>query len=130
MAFLTVWPLQQAAGHLLLLALWGLAMVWICLFRFRKIPFTCSWLPGRSNFHMAFLAGLFSLFLISKIAVFEWEALHDSASYLKIAAAMAFAVWVARRATLAEAKSEGAEVEYDQEQAPAIESLHLNDWET
>jgi len=55
---LWLWSGRQNAGHLVVLGLLGMILADICLLRFRKIPFTCSWLPGKSHFNMAFLGAL------------------------------------------------------------------------
>src|SRR5262249_38179405 len=55
---LALWPSWENAGHLAALALFAVILTDVCLLRFRKIPFTCSWLPGKSRIHMAFLAAL------------------------------------------------------------------------
>lgn len=52
--FLVCWPWQAAIEHLVLLALLGLIITELCLLGNQKIPFTCSWLPGKSNLHIAF----------------------------------------------------------------------------
>ncbi len=52
---LWLWPARQNAGHLAVLGILGMILADICLLRFRKIPFTCSWLPGKSHANMAFL---------------------------------------------------------------------------
>jgi hypothetical protein len=53
--FLSVWAWLPATGHLLVLALLGTILGHVCLYSFRKIPFTCSYLPGKSKIHMTFL---------------------------------------------------------------------------
>ena len=52
---LGLWPGRQNAGHIVVLGLLGMILADLFLLRFRKIPFTCSWLPGKSYFHMVFL---------------------------------------------------------------------------
>jgi hypothetical protein len=52
--FLTIWPWWPAVGHLAFLGLVGALLVEISLGGIQKIPFTCSYLPGKSNFHMTF----------------------------------------------------------------------------
>ena len=74
--FLSIWPWRPVAGHLVLLGLWGMILAYICLHGFQKIPFTCSYLPGKSYFHMAFLAGLGLLYLILKAVEFERRGLE------------------------------------------------------
>jgi hypothetical protein len=48
-----MWPWQPAAGHLAALALFGLALAELALSGTQKIPFTCSYLPGRSHLNVA-----------------------------------------------------------------------------
>ena len=57
-ACLWLWPGRQNAAHLVVLGLFGMIVADICLLGFRKIPFTCSYLPGKSRVHMAFLVAL------------------------------------------------------------------------
>src|SRR5437773_2514950 len=49
------------------------------LYNFQKIPFTCSYLPGKSYFHMAALTSLGLVFLIIKGAPLERSALEGLA---------------------------------------------------
>lgn len=65
-------PWRPAMGHLILLALFGIGLTEFCLYRFRKIPFTCSYLPGKSQVHMVFLGGLLLMRLVIWVA--DWEA--------------------------------------------------------
>ncbi len=54
--FLWLWPWRAAAGHLTVLALLSAIVAELCLHNFRKLTFTCSYLPGRSYAHMAVLS--------------------------------------------------------------------------
>lgn len=66
-------PLRVVAEHLVVLAMVGGILVEFCLYSFRKIPFTCSYLQGKGNLHFAFLAcALVHLPVIGTAA--EWEA--------------------------------------------------------
>jgi len=66
------------AGHLFAMLLLGVLLVELCLYTFPKIPFTCSYLPGKANIHFVFWACLMLfLVLIHKSAVFEARALHQ-----------------------------------------------------
>ena len=51
---LTYRPLSQAAAHLVILALLGLILADLNLIGFYKVPFTCSYLPGKSNIQFSF----------------------------------------------------------------------------
>ena len=57
-ACLGLWPGRQSAAHLVVLGFLGMIVTDLCLLRFRKIPFTCSYLPGKSRFHMVLLVAL------------------------------------------------------------------------
>lgn len=48
------WPRKPALFHLAVLGLVGVTIVELCLVGAKKIPFTCSWRPGRSNSHITF----------------------------------------------------------------------------
>ena len=61
-----IWPWRLVAGHLVVLGLWGMIVAYVGLPGLQKIPFTCSYLPGKSFFHMAFLAAIGLVFLIGK----------------------------------------------------------------
>ncbi len=52
---LSVWPWQAAAKHVVVLALLGSAVAELCLHGTQKLPFTCSYLPGKSNFNITLL---------------------------------------------------------------------------
>ena len=54
---LWLWPWRIAAGHLVIVGLVGLMVAEIWLAGFRKIPFTCSYQPGKSRINMAFVIG-------------------------------------------------------------------------
>jgi len=51
----STWPRAEAAKHLAVLLLAGAITVELCLRGSQKLPFTCSYLPGKSNFNMTFL---------------------------------------------------------------------------
>lgn len=71
-------PLSEVAAHLIVLALLGCIMVEISLIGFYKVPFTCSYLPGKANVQLAFWG--FVIVLIAVIVPclqFELRALHN-----------------------------------------------------
>jgi len=51
-------PAYQAGEHLLVLAILGLIGIEVALFGFYKVPFTCSYLPGKVNIQFIFWGGL------------------------------------------------------------------------
>ena len=121
--FLSIWPWRMAAGHLVVLGLWGMILAYFCLLGFQKIPFTCSYLPGKSFLHMAFLAALGLLLLIGKGVDFELRALHDPVSYATMLVILGIAVVLVRWRTVALATSDEAFVQF--EEAPPTEVFVL-----
>jgi hypothetical protein len=94
-------PWSGAALHLLVLALAGWLFVEVALVKFEKVPFTCSYLPGKTNIQVLFWGFLF-LFLIMTIvgARYELGALGDARRYaivVGVLATAAGALWVRNR---------------------------------
>lgn len=118
------WPWHTTAQHLALLALWGTILGWIALFGFRKIPFTCSWLPGKSHTHMACLAALGFLFLTAWFAGLEYKALQNGRLYIQVTAVLAIIAAIAWRLTVGRTRSDDELVQF--EEAPdSLQTLGL-----
>jgi hypothetical protein len=91
---------------------------------FRKIPFTCSYLPGKSKVHMIFWLGVIPVVIaIHKTARLELEAMGDALSYgamlAGVAAAAVGARWIANR------NANRAETEMRFEDTPSDELVML-----
>jgi hypothetical protein len=90
-------PWLQVGGHLAVLGLLGVFFTELSLLRFRKIPFTCSFLPGKANVQFAFWAYLLVLIpLTEKSARFEQNALEDPLKYilaLSVVGIVALSLW-------------------------------------
>ena len=125
-ACLVLWPSRQSAAHLLVLGLVGLALADICLLHFQKIPFTCSYLPGKSRAHMVFLGALCVLFIGSDGTMLERRALRETGTSA-LMLALLFVVWILIRfTTVALAKREEPDLRFEEEISPAIQRLGLN----
>src|SRR5579884_1176414 len=48
------WPWRLAAAHLTIVACVGIVLAEFSTDSAQRLPFTCSWLPGRSNLHVTF----------------------------------------------------------------------------
>ncbi len=112
--FLSMWPWRAAVGHLVLLALLGVTLTEFCLLGNQKIPFTCSWLPGKSNFHIAFwFCILLILEIVLKVADLEQRVLAIPVDYAAIVIILAslggLAAW--RTSRLAESDIESLHFE-------------------
>jgi hypothetical protein len=95
--FLRAWPRGPALSHLAVLGLLGLTLVELGLRGARKIPFTCSYLPGRSRLHIAVYVAIGLLVpLTFTAAQFERTILQSSALTTSMLALLAVA-WIAVR---------------------------------
>ena len=112
-------------GHLAVLALFALVLAELCLYRFDKIPFTCSYLPGKSQLHLAVLSVAFLMYVINFNGDDELAVLQDPAGLAGLMLALV-SVWVCvrwRNAT--HAQSAEAEVRFEEVEAPAVQGLGL-----
>jgi hypothetical protein len=90
-------PILHVVAHLALLALYGWVLAELGLIGFYKVPFTCSYLPGKSNIQLVFWGFLVVLLVVvMSIAQFEQRALHEPILFvcmLSAFAAGALALW-------------------------------------
>jgi hypothetical protein len=124
---LWLWPWRPALAHLAILGLLGTELAEISLHSFPKIPFTCSYLPGKSYAHMAILGYLGLLFLITKGADLERAALVDNpADVAAIVATFGIAAALARWRTSALAASPDSALQFQELPQPAIFALKVH----
>jgi hypothetical protein len=125
--FVSIWPLRAAAGHLALLGLLGVMLTDLRLYGFRKIPFTCSYLPGKANVHV--ISGAYAIVLMATAEIgahIELRALESMRGYLTLLAALgAAALWAWRR-TAALAALPEASLEFEETPRPEIFALELH----
>jgi hypothetical protein len=116
----------MAVAHLVAFGLMGALLVELCLYRFHKIPFTCSWLPGKSNILFAF--GGFSLLLmllLIKGAAFELYALSHLREYITMTGILFVAAAVTRWHAARMDLGEEPVVQFEEEEAPVLQGLGL-----
>ncbi len=78
--------------HLAALAFLGIILAEFALDGAQKIPFTCSYLPGKSNLHLTFWLWVFLLVVgIVGIAVNELKALESLAASAAVLAGLGIA---------------------------------------
>jgi hypothetical protein len=91
-------PWIQVAEHLAVLALLGFAFAELSLIGFYKVPFTCSYLPGKSNIQVTFWGFVFVLLILAiSFAPFEQSVLDEPLGYAGLIAmlgAAAAGLWV------------------------------------
>lgn len=125
--FLLIWPWKLAISHVIVLVLLSTALMELCLHGPQKIPFTCSYLPGRSNFHITFWLCIGLLMnLIGKGAEFERRALVDSSLYSRALVVLIVFLAIARWRSSAGANGEEAGPQFEDELPPVIIGLALN----
>jgi CubicO group peptidase (beta-lactamase class C family) len=117
------WPMEAALSHLMVLVLLASVLSDICLYTLHKIPFTCSYLPGKSRINMAFLGGAGLLWTISFSVRYELLALQDFASMAPMLGALLLAAVAVR--WLAQSNAKGAEIRFEEEESPAVQVLGL-----
>jgi len=82
-------PWIQVVEHLAVLGLLGFAFAEATLIGFYKVPFTCSYLPGKSNFQLTFWAFVFVLLILGvSFAPFEQSVLGYPLRYAALLAAI------------------------------------------
>jgi succinate dehydrogenase hydrophobic anchor subunit len=101
--FVSVWPLHLALEHCAVLVLAGLILVEVSLIAFNKIPFTCSYLPGKGNVHFVFwICALFLLPVMEAAGEMELLLLKKHWTWITLVSALAVlalaARWSANRA--------------------------------
>jgi hypothetical protein len=124
--FFAIWPWRVAAGHSAVLLLLSLGLVDAFLFRFRKIPFTCSYLPGKSHFHMMFLGGMGLLLVSSWFTDYELAAMNSLLSFAAFLALLGVIAAAARLLANSSAREEEAAVQFEDKMPPAVQTLGLN----
>jgi hypothetical protein len=124
---LWLWPLRPAAEHLAVLGLLGAILVEACLHDFHKIPFTCSYLPGKANvYHLFFLYAMLSVYLLDRSATLELNSFRNTAQYTIVLMVMTIVAILMRRRTEMLARSDGQELRFEEDGDPAVIELGLN----
>jgi pimeloyl-ACP methyl ester carboxylesterase len=97
--YFAIWPFRPALEHMAVLVLIGILLVERSLHKFRKIPFACSYLPGKANLKVALGAyGILFMFAADGGVHIEFWALHRFARFsVLFAILLAAAVWARRR---------------------------------
>jgi hypothetical protein len=97
--YLAIWPGRAALEHIAVLALVGIVLVERLLYGFRKIPFTCSYLPGKAN--LTVTLGLYAIGLLCAAEMgtdVELWCLERPARFVALLAILlAGAAWMHRR---------------------------------
>lgn len=125
-AFMTGAPRREAVTHMAILAVFGIIAAELCLYGFRKIPFTCAYLPGKTRVNLINLAGYGVFMVLAQLADFEASLLSNPAKAAWFTAGLAAAAIALRRYVDGLAKSEAAAVQFEDLDTPAVLTLGLN----
>ncbi len=94
-------PWQYCAEHLVFLAIFGWVLVEVSLVHFDKVPFTCSYMPGKTNIQVVFWGFAFVLLILGVlVSAGEVDALAHPRQYCILAGfsiALAIGLWVFNR---------------------------------
>lgn len=131
LVFIASWPATPAWGHLLVILLLGAGLVELSLYGTQKIPFTCSYLPGKSTFYAAVAFAAAALFPATvTFAVAERQALSWPDRYIVFVGGLAVAWVVARIAITLLAADGAAEPQFEEEPSDLMVSLNVWDHRT
>jgi hypothetical protein len=124
--FFATMPWRAAAVHVTVLMLLAGILAEACLYGIQKFPFTCSYLPGKTNFHMTFwwCVGLVVV-LIEKGTEYELRALANPRAGAVLLTVLAILAAMARWRASAFAKSEEGELQFEDSPDPAVQTLGI-----
>jgi hypothetical protein len=117
-------PWLQVAEHLLLLAIFGLLAIEVSLLGFAKVPFTCSFLPGKANLQYVVWGFLLSAMLIVLFAMSsEQPSLSHAPRFAVVAMAITATVLALRLWN--QARERETELYFEEKPEPPLITLGL-----
>jgi CubicO group peptidase (beta-lactamase class C family) len=123
----SIWPWQVAAKHVAALLLLGSILAELALHGMQKLPFTCSYLPGKSNFNITFLLfGLLIFIVIIGAARLERDSFDYWPGYGAIIGMLMTLAICARWSASRLAKSPEGVLQFEEAAEPAIFALDLH----
>lgn len=125
--FLFIWPWRPALLHLGILAMLALVLTEASVLGFRKIPFTCSYLPGKSNVYLTvWVYTMLGIPLLDLSVRFEWHALQNSKISILIMIGLALVAVALKMIASRLTKHEQPEPLFEEAPEPAIFALDLH----
>jgi len=124
--FVSMWPWRAALGHLAVLGLVGIALTEFCLAGVRNIPFTCSYLPGKSGKNTAVAAFFVCMSGMVAGAEKERQALGDFGAFVAMIALLSAVAAAAWWRTSRLARSPDSTLLFEETPEPAIFALDLH----
>ena len=125
--FVWIWPWRPAIIHSAALTLLSAIFVELSMHGFLKLPFTCSYQPGKRNLHIQILLCSIGIMVAVNAAVrWERDALENSAQTALMLGILAGAAALARWRASAEARTEVAAVQFDDPIPPLVHALDIH----
>ncbi|WP_109484533.1 hypothetical protein [Occallatibacter savannae] len=94
-------PVGHAYEHIAFLSVFGWVLVELCLVRFDKVPFTCSFIPGKTNIQVIFWGAAFVCLILGLLfGAYESRALQhprDYAILMTWSVAISVVLWISNR---------------------------------
>ncbi len=123
---LSIWPPWPVVGHLLLLGPLGFILTDLCLLRFDKIPFTCSYLPGKAQIHVTAGACILVLMALTDVGVqFEIYALLHPVRYVPLLALLLVVASLLRWRASEKMNSPETMLKFEETPPPVVLALGL-----
>lgn len=129
--YMAVWPWPRALGHAAFLAAFGLLIVELALTGFAKVPFTCSYLPGKVNLKIMFGVYWGLLIIVSELVTdVEQAGLRRPASFVWLMG-ITLLLWLVAGRRAHGARARIPELSFEEQPEPALVALGLAelDWE-
>ena len=118
-----VWPWWKALAHLGFIAAVGLLLVELALRKWNKVPFACTYLPGKANLKVMFGVYWALLWFLSQVVILiENEALKTPAGYA-VLMAITLAGWLRVAYLASAARADFSGLRFEEEPEPVVTSL-------
>ena len=127
--FVSIWPWRPALLHSGILALLSLVLAQAAMLTFRKIPFTCSYLPGKANnvYLAVWSCTMLGIPLLDLLVRAAWRTLQSFKGSIMVMVGLAFLAALLRWfGSYLNNKSERAGLQFEEEPEPAIFALDLH----
>jgi pimeloyl-ACP methyl ester carboxylesterase len=124
--YLAIWPTIPALGHLIALALAGIVVIERSLYEFRKMPFACSYLPGKSNLKQRLaIYGILFLFLTDVVTRIERSALESRSRFIVFTALLLLVASRSHGRWQRFAHRRGEQLQFDDQETAEVQPLDL-----
>ncbi len=123
--YMAVWPWPRALGHVGFLAAFGLLTIELALTGFAKVPFTCSYLPGKANLKIMFGVYWGLLIIVSELVTdVEQAGLRSRTNYAWLMGITLLA-WLAAAYRGRWARARIPALRFEEQPEPAVVGLGL-----